>query len=96
MAVRRLSGVNVTELIGWASSIILILTLGKQVHKQWATRNSEGISTWLFAGQMAASMGFAVYSWLVDNKVFVFTNALMAVNGLVGWLIVQRNRRDAS
>jgi MtN3 and saliva related transmembrane protein len=85
--------VNTTELIGWASSVILLLTIGKQVHKQWESGTSEGVSIWLFIGQMAASLGFAVYSWLVDNKVFVFTNALMVFNGLLGWIIVQRNRR---
>ena len=84
---------NATELIGWTSSVILLLTIGKQVHKQWESGTAEGVSTWLFTGQMAASFGFAIYSWLVDNKVFVFTNSLMVVNGLLGWIIVQRNRR---
>ena len=75
------------------SSIILLLTIGKQVHKQWASGETEGVSRMLFIGQMAASVGFAVYSWLVDNRVFVVTNALMVVNGLVGYLILARNRR---
>jgi hypothetical protein len=70
-----------------------LLTIGKQVQKQWASGQSEGISTWLFLGQMAASLGFAIYSWLVGNRVFVFTNVLMVVNGLVGYIILQRNRR---
>ena len=84
---------GLTEVIGWASSFILLLTIGKQVQKQWASGQSEGISTWLFLGQMAASLGFAIYSWLVGNRVFVFTNVLMVVNGLVGYIILQRNRR---
>ena len=33
-----------TEIIGWTSSLILLLTLIKQVHKQWKDRTSEGIS----------------------------------------------------
>jgi uncharacterized protein with PQ loop repeat len=85
--------VGLTEVIGWASSFILLLTIGKQVQKQWASGQSEGISTWLFLGQMAASLGFAIYSWLVGNRVFVFTNVLMVLNGLVGYIILQRNRR---
>jgi uncharacterized protein with PQ loop repeat len=85
--------VDTTEIIGWASSFILVLTIARQVHKQWESGNSEGVSVWLFVGQMAASIGFAVYSWLVDNRVFVFTNSLMVVNGLLGYLIVIRNRR---
>lgn len=33
-----------TEVIGWASSLILILTIGKQVYKQWQDGSSEGVS----------------------------------------------------
>lgn len=82
-----------TEAIGWASSFILVLTIGKQVYKQWHEGSSEGVSKWLFVGQMAASLGFTVYSWMVSNWVFVVTNSLMLVNGLLGLLIVLRHRR---
>jgi uncharacterized protein with PQ loop repeat len=82
-----------TEAIGWASSFILVLTIAKQVYKQWHEGSSEGVSKWLFVGQMAASLGFTVYSWLVNNWVFVVTNSLMLVNGLLGLLIVLRHRR---
>lgn len=82
-----------TEIIGWASSLILVLTIAKQVYKQWQEGSSEGVSRWLFVGQMAASLGFTIYSWLVSNWVFVVTNALMLVNGLLGLLIVLRHRR---
>ena len=34
------------EAIGWASSIILILTIAKQVAKQWKAGTSEGVSIW--------------------------------------------------
>lgn len=43
--------------------------------------------------QIAASVGFTVYSWLVRNRVFVATNALMLLNGLAGYAIVLRHRR---
>ena len=79
--------------IGWASSVILLLTVGKQVHKQWVTEESEGVSGWLFIGQVAASIGFAIYSWLLQNWVFVVTNALMLVNAFIGYAILRRNRR---
>ena len=82
-----------TEVIGWASSVVLVLTIAKQVYKQWNEGSSEGVSKWLFVGQMAASLGFTVYSWLVDNWVFVVTNLLMLLNGLTGLLIVLRHRR---
>jgi MtN3 and saliva related transmembrane protein len=83
-----------TELLGWASSIILVLTLAKQVHKQWHAGTSEGVSKWLFAGQMAASLGFTVYSVLVRNWVFVVTNALMVVNGIVGYTITMTQKKS--
>ena len=84
---------SVTEVIGWISSFILVLTIAKQVYKQWHEGTSEGVSLWLFIGQIAASTGFTVYSWLVHNWVFVVTNALMLLNGLAGLLIVLRHRR---
>jgi MtN3 and saliva related transmembrane protein len=31
-----------TEAIGWASSLILLLTIGKQIFKQWQEGTSEG------------------------------------------------------
>ena len=82
-----------TEAVGWASSCILVLTIAKQVYKQWKEGSSEGVSRWLFIGQMAASLGFTVYSWLVGNWVFVVTNAVMLLNGLAGLLIVLYHRR---
>ena len=82
-----------TEAVGWVSSLILVLTIAKQVYKQWQEGSSEGVSKWLFVGQMAASFGFTVYSWLVSNWVFVVTNAVMLVNGLAGLLIVLHHRR---
>ena len=82
-----------TEAVGWVSSGILVLTIAKQVYKQWQEGSSEGVSKWLFVGQMAASLGFTVYSWLVSNWVFVVTNAVMLANGLLGLLIVLHHRR---
>ena len=84
---------RMTEAIGWASSIILVLTIGKQVFKQWQEGSSEGVSRWLFIGQMAASLGFTIYSVLVKNWVFVVTNALMVMNGILGYLITLRHKR---
>ncbi len=82
-----------TEAIGWVSSLILLLTIGKQIYKQWQEGSSEGVSKWLFVGQMAASLGFTIYSWLVGNWIFVVTNLLMLLNGLIGFGIVLRHRR---
>ncbi len=76
-----------TEVIGWVSSLILVITIGKQVYKQWSEGKSEGVSIWLFVGQIAASVGFAVYSYLVWNPVFIFTNSIMILNGIAGLAI---------
>jgi MtN3 and saliva related transmembrane protein len=88
--------VHVAEIIGWVSSFLLVLTIAKQVHKQWKEGSSEGVSRWLFVGQLGASTGFTVYSWLVGNWVFVVTNALMLGNGIAGLLIVLHHRRRAA
>jgi len=72
------------EIIGWTSSVILLLTLIKQVHKQWKDGTSEGISTWLFIGQLLASVGFTVYSYLVGSWVFMVTNGLLTINNIFG------------
>ena len=85
---------NKTELVGWVSSCILVLTISKQIYKQWQEGSSENVSKWLFIGQMAASLGFTIYSWLVSNWVFVVTNLLMLVNGLVGLGIVLHHRKQ--
>lgn len=82
-----------TEFIGWVSSFVLVLTIGKQVHKQWRTGSSEGVSNWLFAGQITASLGFTLYSVLVHDWIFVVTNALLMVSAIIGGLIVIKHRR---
>jgi MtN3 and saliva related transmembrane protein len=84
---------NATELIGWCSSFILVLTIGKQVYKQWQEGTSEGVSKWLFIGQMSASLGFTIYSWLVNNWVFVVTNSVMLLSGVIGLGIVLHHRK---
>ena len=82
-------------ILGWLSSLILLATLGKQVHKQWRERRQEGVSKWLFRGQMAASIGFTVYSLLVREWIFVVTNALILLSAIAGWLVNRRNRAIA-
>jgi MtN3 and saliva related transmembrane protein len=81
------------QTLGWLSSLLLVLTIGRQVWKQWAERATEGISTWLFVGQTLASTGFTVYSLLLQSWVFVATNAMMLTAGVLGFVILMRNRR---
>ncbi len=84
------------EVIGWTSSFILLLTIGKQIYKQWQEESSKGVSKWLFIGQVAASTGFAIYSWMVGNWVFVVTNILMLFSALIGLGIVFYHRRNSA
>jgi MtN3 and saliva related transmembrane protein len=79
--------------IGWVSSLVLLLTLGNQVRKQWRTGDSRGVSTWLFVGQLTASFGFTVYSWLLHNWVFLVTNLLLMINAMIGQWVTTHNRR---
>jgi uncharacterized protein with PQ loop repeat len=82
-----------TEIIGWSAATILLLTISRQVYTQWRERSTQGLSRWLFIGQLAASTGFVVYSWLLSNWVFVVTNVLMLVTAGGGQWIYLRNRR---
>ena len=82
------------EVIGWASSLILLATLIKQVYKQWKEATSEGISKWLFIGQLAASVGFTVYSYFVGNWVFAVTNGLLTINNIIGIALYFYFRRE--
>jgi MtN3 and saliva related transmembrane protein len=81
------------DIIGWAASAILLLTLVRQVYTQWRSEQAEGVSRWLFVGQITASLGFAIYSWLLQNWVFLFTNVALLVTALAGEAIYLRNRR---
>ncbi|HSK71129.1 MAG TPA: SemiSWEET family transporter [Pyrinomonadaceae bacterium] len=88
-----------TEIIGWASSLILLATLVKQVYKQWKEGTGEGVSNWLFVGQLLASIGFTTYSYLVGNWVFIVTNGLLTINNIFGIVLSfyfkRKNRRQA-
>ncbi len=83
-----------TQFIGWVSSFILVLTISKQVYKQWSEETSEGVSVWLFIGQIAASAGFTVYSYLIWSPVFLFTNSLLLLAGILGLVILLYHKRQ--
>jgi MtN3 and saliva related transmembrane protein len=85
-----------TEMVGWISALILILTISRQVYTQWRTKSTVGVSHWLFVGQVAASVGFVIYSFLVENWVFVAANACILVTAMVGQYIYMRNKHNSS
>lgn len=84
---------NYVSLIGWGAAAILLLTLGRQVWKEWREGTSRGLSHWLFLGQIAASTGFVVYSWLKQDWVFVVTNTLILVTAIAGQVIFHANSK---
>ncbi|AKJ29814.1 hypothetical protein [Caldimonas brevitalea] len=82
-----------TELIGWLSSFILLSTIFHQVRKQYRSHDSTGVSSWLFIGQSAASLGFSIYSALLQNWVFLFVNVALLCSAIAGQAIYWRNTR---
>jgi uncharacterized protein with PQ loop repeat len=88
---------TMTELIGWMAATLLLATMGRQVYTQWRDGTSQGVSQWLFIGQLAASSGFVIYSWQLGNWVFVVTNALMLLTaGLGQWIYLSNKKGLAS
>lgn len=85
-----------TDMVGWLSALILILTISRQVYTQWRTKSIAGVSHWLFIGQVAASTGFVIYSVMVENWVFVVANSCILLTAVVGQFIYMRNKRIAS
>jgi MtN3 and saliva related transmembrane protein len=81
------------ELVGWASAAMLLATISQQVWTQWKSGATAGVSKWLFVGQTLASLGFAVYSALTGNMVFLVVNCALLVSAIAGELIYLRNRR---
>lgn len=84
------------DIIGWISAAILVLTISRQVYSQWRSGSVAGVSKWLFIGQISASLGFTVYSYLVENWVFVFANFFILLTAVAGELVYMRNKRRST
>jgi MtN3 and saliva related transmembrane protein len=87
------TSITPADLIGWASTTVLLATIGRQVYSQWKSKATAGVSRWLFVGQISASIGFATYSLLLRNWVFLFSNVALIVTSIVGELIYISNRK---
>lgn len=81
------------DIIGWVATAVLLATLIRQIVKQVKDDDAEGVSAWLFVGQISASALFVAYSALVGNVVFVVTNSLVLLTAIVGQVIVSRKKR---
>ena len=84
------------DIIGWTASAILLATLGRQIVTQWKDKDAKGVSRWLFAGQMAASVGFIAYSWMLGNRVFIVTNSLILLTAVIGQVGLMMRRRESA
>ena len=75
------------DLVGWLARAVLIATLIRQIYKQWRSDQIQGVSRWLFIGQITASLLFILYSALVGNAVFIVSNALILATGITGYVL---------
>ncbi len=82
-----------TEAIGWLSNLLLLMTMSKQVITQYKSGSTQGVSSWLFIGQLATSTGFVIYSYLLGNWVFVTSNVMLLFVAFTGQYLYLRNRR---
>lgn len=80
------------DILGWAATVVLVATLARQIYKQHQARSTEAVSTWLFVGQITASVLFVAYSWIVGSAVFVVTNSLVLATAVVGQVLAARRR----
>ena len=78
------------------ASAVLLVTIGRQVFTQWKTRSSAGVSKWLFVGQLTASVGFTIYSYLLHNWVFLCSNAALLCTAVIGQWFYWRNKHAPS
>ncbi|CAE6766645.1 hypothetical protein XarzCFBP7410_04595 [Xanthomonas arboricola pv. zantedeschiae] len=84
---------QLVDLVGWLASAVLIATLIRQIYKQWRSDAAQGVSRWLFIGQISASVLFILYSYLVGNAVFIVSNVLILLTALTGHVLHRVKQR---
>ena len=65
----------------------------RQVYTQWKSKASTGVSRWLFVGQLTASTGYTLYSYLLHNWVFMSSNIALLATAVVGEILYLHNKR---
>jgi MtN3 and saliva related transmembrane protein len=70
--------------VGVVSAVVLLVTIVAQVVRQVRTAPGQGVSPYLFGGQLFASLGFTTYSVMLRDPIFIATNATLAVAALIG------------
>lgn len=51
------------------------------------------MSKWLFVGQVTASVGFTIYSYLLHNWVFLCSNVALLCTAVLGQWLYWRNKK---
>lgn len=82
------------DILGWAATVILLLTILAQIRKQIKTRSGEGVSNFLFIGQFIASFGLAIYSYNLENWTFTFLNAVMLILNCIGFYFTHKFKKE--
>ena len=89
------SGVDGARGVGIASATLLVATLLWQLRLQWRKGTAEGVSRFLFVGQLGASIGFATYSSMIGDQVFVVTNIAIGLAAIAGAVLTAILRHRA-
>jgi uncharacterized protein with PQ loop repeat len=83
------------EVLGWASLVLNTAAVHYQVRRQWKDGASENVSVLFYLCGIAATVGFAFYSYGVGNVVYVVANVVVTLYELVGLFLVLKHRRAA-
>ena len=82
------------EYVGWFGAFALVVTIGAQVLKQFRSGTSEGVSAWLFVGQILGAGSFLAYAISVGDRVFIAAQATLLMLSIAGmWIFVLHRRR---
>ena len=83
------------EIIGWGSALVLLPTFGVQTYRQWHDRHEHAgaVSLWFFVLALVGTAGQFVYSWMVNNWVYLALNGCLVVNNAIGLAIAIHRAR---
>lgn len=84
------------DLIGWGSAVVLLPTFGVQVYKQWKARDepAPASTVWFFILALVGTGGQVVYSWMVENMVYLVLNAVLVVTNGIGLAMAVHRYRE--
>ena len=84
------------ELIGWGSALVLLPTFGLQVYKQWKAKDepAPASTVWFFILALVGVGGQVIYSWMVENMVYLVLNAVLVVTNSMGLAMAVHRYRE--